>query len=47
MKEVQEKSTEILTVVLCEVIRSKEVKLEIFIICESFVKGCIGGCVFN
>ena len=40
-------SIEMLAAVLCGVIRSEEVKLELFIICESFVKGSIGGYVFN
>ena len=40
-------SIEMLVAVLCGVIRSEEVKLELFIICESFVKGSISGYVFN
>ena len=36
-----------LAVELCGIIQSEKVKLELFVIYESFVKGSIGGYVFN
>ena len=40
-------SIEILTAILGGIIRFEEVKLELFMICRFFVKGSIGGYVFN
>ena len=36
-----------LAVELCGIIQSEEIKLELFVICKSFVRGSIGGYVFN